>query len=202
MGAEVWALLQHRDALLLLTSHVIGAGGRGLGVATIYVPLYLSQSFHVDEVQLGVLLTIMMAGSVIGPLIAGPLSDRIGRKPVLLGDYVMACLCFAGLMSVGGTSWALPFVLALMGIAAYSEGALMQTALADVADKASIDMLFGLYFTVGSLIGAPWAVLIGALVDGYGFGAAFVAMAASQVAAALVLLPVRLRHPLRVAPSH
>jgi predicted MFS family arabinose efflux permease len=44
LGAEVWALLTHRDALLLLASHVIGAGGRGLGVATIYVPLYLSQS--------------------------------------------------------------------------------------------------------------------------------------------------------------
>ena len=31
-----------------------------------------------------------MAGSVIGPLIAGPLSDRMGRKPVLLGDYLVA----------------------------------------------------------------------------------------------------------------
>ena len=35
---EVWALLRHRDALLLMASHVIGAGGRGLGVATLYVP--------------------------------------------------------------------------------------------------------------------------------------------------------------------
>jgi FSR family fosmidomycin resistance protein-like MFS transporter len=107
IGAEVWALLKHREALLLLTSHVIGAGGRGLGVATIYVPLYLSQSLHVDEVQLGILLTILMAGSVIGPLVAGPLSDRLGRKPVLLGDYVVACLCFAGLMSVGVDGYAL-----------------------------------------------------------------------------------------------
>jgi FSR family fosmidomycin resistance protein-like MFS transporter len=203
IGAEVWALLTHREALLLLTSHVIGAGGRGLGVATIYVPLYLSQSLQVDEVQLGILLTIMMVGSVVGPLIAGPLSDRIGRKPVLLGDYAIACLCFVGLLAVGGSgsSWALPVVLAVTGIAVYSEGALMQTALADVADKTSMDMLFGLYFTVGAAIGAPWAVLIGVLVDGYGFGAAFIAMAASQVLAALVLLPVRLRRPLHAAPS-
>jgi MFS transporter, FSR family, fosmidomycin resistance protein len=204
IGAEVWALLRHREALLLLTSHVIGAGGRGLGVATIYVPLYLSQSLQVDEVQLGILLTIMMAGSVVGPLIAGPLSDRIGRKPVLLGDYALACLCFAGLLAVGGSgsSWALPVVLTVTGIAVYSEGALMQTALADVADRTSMDMLFGLYFTVGAAIGAPWAVLIGLLVDGYGFAAAFIAMAASQVLAALVLLPVRLRRALHAAPSH
>jgi FSR family fosmidomycin resistance protein-like MFS transporter len=202
LGAEVWALLKQRDALLLLTSHVVGAGGRGLGVATIYVPLYLSQTLHVDEVQLGILLTIMMVGSVVGPLIAGPLSDRMGRKPVLLGDYAIACLSFAGLLAIGGSPWALPIVLTVTGIAVYSEGALMQTALADVADKTSMDMLFGLYFTVGSAIGAPWAFLIGALVDGYGFAAAFAAMAASQVLAALVLLPVRLRRPFRAIPSH
>jgi MFS transporter, FSR family, fosmidomycin resistance protein len=202
LGAEVWALLKHRDALLLMTSHVIGAGGRGLGVATIYVPLYLSQTLQVNEVQLGILLTIMMAGSVIGPLIAGPLSDRMGRKPVLLGDYALACLCFAGLLTVSGNSWTLPAVLTVTGIAVYSEGALMQTALVDVADKTSMDMLFGLYFTVGSAIGAPWAFLIGALVDSYGFAAAFAAMAASQVLAALVLLPVHLRRTFRAVPAH
>ena len=201
LGAEVWALLKHRDALLLLTSHIIGAGGRGLGVATIYIPLFLSQKLHVNEMQLGILLTIMLAGSVIGPLIAGPLSDRMGRKPVLLGDYVLACLCFVGLIAVGGSSWTLPVVLTVTGIAVYSEGALMQTALADVANKTSMEMLFGLYFTVGSAIGAPWALLIGALVDGYGFAAAFAAMAVSQVLAALVLIPVRLRRPVLAVPS-
>jgi MFS transporter, DHA1 family, multidrug resistance protein len=139
---------------------------------------------------------------VIGPLIAGPLSDRMGRKPVLLGDYAVACLSFAGLLAVGGSSWLLPAVLAVTGIAVYSEGALMQTALADVADKTSMEMLFGLYFTVGSAIGAPWALLLGILVDGYGFAAAFAAMAVSQVLAALVLLPVRLRQTAHATPAH
>jgi MFS family permease len=202
LGGEILALLKHRDALLLLTSHVIGAGGRGLGVATIYVPLFLSQRLQVNEVQLGILLTIMMAGSVIGPLLAGPLSDRMGRKPVLVGDYMIACLCFAGLLAIGGGSWALPVLLAVTGIAVYSEGALMQTALADVADRMSMEMLFGLYFTVGSAIGAPWAFLIGVLVDRYGFAAAFAAMAISQVLAALVLIPIRLHQPVRAAPAH
>jgi sugar phosphate permease len=78
----------------------------------------------------------------------------------------------------------------------------MQTALADVADRTSMEMLFGLYFTVGSAIGAPWAFLIGLLVDSYGFAAAFAAMGISQVLAALVLIPVRLHQPGRAAPAH
>ena len=201
LSAEVWGLLKHRDALLLLTSHVIGAGGRGLGVATIYIPLYISQALHVDEIRLGVLLTILMAGSVIGPLLAGPLSDRVGRKPVLLGDYAVACLSFAALLTVGSNAWALPVVLAVTGIAAYSEGAVMQTALADIADKTSMEMLFGLYFSIGSAIGAPWAVLVGMLVDRYGFTAAFAAMGASQVLAGLFILPVHVRRSLSPARS-
>ncbi len=80
-------------------------------------------------------------------------------------------------------------------------GAIMQTALADVADKTSIDMLFGLYFTLGSAIGAPWALLLGMLVDGYGFPAAFAAMGGSQVLAALFVLPVRLRRGLQPVPA-
>jgi hypothetical protein len=40
------------------------------------------------------------------------------------------------------------------------------------------------------------------LVDSYGFAAAFAAMAVSQVLAALVLIPVRLRQPVRAVPSH
>jgi MFS transporter, FSR family, fosmidomycin resistance protein len=193
---EVWALLRHRDALLLMISHVIGAGGRGLGVATLYVPLYLSNTLHLQDHpgRLGQLVTIMMVGSVVGPLLAGLLSDRIGRKPVLLVDAMIASACYVGLLFVAHQSWSLLALLIITGLAIYSEGALMQTALADVADKTSIDMLFGLYFTIGAVIGAPWAALLGWLIDQYGFPVAFVVMAGSQLLAGLCVLPVRLRH--------
>jgi MFS family permease len=45
-------------------------------------------------------------------------------------------------------------------------------------------------------------ILIGALVDGYGFASAFAAMGASQVLAALVLLPAHLRRTVYAAPNH
>ena len=78
----------------------------------------------------------------------------------------------------------------------------MQTALADVAGKTSIEMLFGLYFTIGAIMGAPWALLLGKLVDVYGFPVAFMVMGASQIAAGLCILPVRLRHGRSAAVAH
>jgi MFS family permease len=201
VGPELWALLHQRDAVLLLLSHVIGAGGRGFSVATLYVPLYLSQTLNMDQVQLGGLLTIMMIGSVVGPLLAGPLSDRLGRKPILLLDALIACLCFAGLLLVGAYPWALIAVLVVTGLAVYSEGPVMQTALAEVADKTSMEMLFGLYFTIGAVMSAPWALVLGALVDKYGFPVAFVVMGASQIVAGLCILPVRVRHRRAAVPT-
>ncbi len=201
MRTELLGLLRHRDALLLLLANILGAGGRGLSVATLYVPLYLSQMLGVDQVRLGGLLTLMMIGSVVGPLLAGVVSDRVGRKPVLLVDYVFAVLCFGGLMFVGSSPWALPFVLILTGIAVYSEGAVLQTALADVADKTSMDMLFGLYFAIGAAMAAPWAVLLGKVVDLYGFHAAFVVMGISQLLAGLCVLPARLRREVTPAQA-
>lgn len=201
LRAELLGLLHHRDALLLLLANILGAGGRGLSVATLYVPLYLSQALGVDQIHLGGLLTLMMIGSVVGPLLAGTLSDRVGRKPVLLVDYVFAVLCFGGLMLVGAHLWTLPFVLILTGIAVYSEGAVLQTALADVADKTSVDMLFGLYFTIGAAIAAPWALLLGKVVDLYGFQAAFALMGLSQILAGLCILPARLRRQSALAQA-
>jgi MFS family permease len=200
LWGEVGALLRHRDALLLMASHVIGAGGRGLGVATLYVPLYLSKTLHLqdDPGRLGQLVTVMMVGSVVGPLLAGALSDRVGRKPVLVIDAMIACACYIGLLMVGAQPWAVLAVLTVTGIALYSEGSLMQTALADVADKTSMDMLFGLYFSIGAAIGAPWAALLGLLIDQYGFTVGFSVMAGSQLLAGLCVLPVRLRRAQRV----
>ena len=82
----------------------------------------------------------------------------------LLRVYALAASSWSG-----AHPWALIAVLVLTGLAVYSEGPVMQTALADVAGKTSMEMLFGLYFTIGAIMGAPWALVLGTLVDVYGF---------------------------------
>lgn len=53
-----------------------------------------------------------------------------------------------------------------------------------------------------NLVWSPLQLGFGDLLDGYGFAAAFAAIAVFQVLAALVLIPVRLRQTVRAVPSH
>jgi MFS family permease len=67
----------------------------------------------------------------------------------------------------------------------------LQAYLADRAEGPLRDVAFAVYFTCAFGIGAFWAFVVGSLVDSVGYPPAFGLMAASYVAAALLLLAVR-----------
>lgn len=185
------APLRHRGVLLVIAASVIAAGGRGLGIVTKYVPLYLQGPVRLPPATVSVLYTVLLAGSVVGPLAAGRLSDRLGRRRVLYLSYIAAALFTALLVAV--TSGAAPSValivveLALMGLVIYAEAPLLQAYLIDQAPDGERDAALGWYFTIAYSLGSVWDAILGALIDHAGFVAAFALMAASYLAAMAVL---------------
>ena len=182
---------------IVIGAQASAAGGRGLGAMATFVPLYLSQELGLSVMSTGALFTVLMLGSVVGPTLAGFVSDRIGaRKPVLLTAYAASTLTTVLLLNVGAAgSWLLPVVLFVLGSVVYAESPMLQSVTADATEDENPDMVFGLYHTIGFGAGAVWAAALGFLVEGFGFRATFYVMAASYVAAALWILP------LRAAPS-
>jgi len=197
LGRETWAILSHRDIRLVIGAQASAAGGRGLGAMATFVPLYLSQELGLSVMSTGALFTVLMLGSVVGPTLAGFVSDRIGaRKPVLLTAYAASTLTTVILLNLGAAgSWLLPVVLFVLGSVVYAESPMLQSVTADATEDENPDMVFGLYHTIGFGAGAVWAAALGFLVEAFGFRAALYVMAASYVAAALWILP------LRAAPS-
>ncbi len=189
--AGALAPLRHRGVLLVIAASVIAAGGRGLGIVTKYVPLYLQGPVRLPPATVSVLYTVLLAGSVVGPLAAGRLSDRLGRRRVLYLSYIAAALFTALLVAV--TSGAAPSValivveLALMGLVIYAEAPLLQAYLIDQAPDGERDAALGWYFTIAYSLGSVWDAILGALIDHAGFVAAFALMAASYLAAMAVL---------------
>lgn len=196
LGRETLALLRNRNFRLIIGSQASGAG-RGLGIVITFVPLYLSQELGLTVVNTGFLFTLMLIGSVVGPMLAGFISDRLGaRKSVLIISYLASTLVTLLLVHLGGAgTWLLSVVLFILGCVVFAESPMLQSLATDSTEAFSQDIVFGVYYTLGFGAGALWAIIIGALVDHLGFRPAFYVMAASYVVAALWILPLRLTRP-------
>jgi MFS family permease len=185
------APLRNRAIIIVIVASIIAAGGRGLGVLTTYVPLYLTRKVSLPLNIVAILFTLLLVGSVVGSLGAGRLSDRLGRIPMLLLSYGTAAAFFILLPILAQNHaplWLLTLEIALLGLTAYAESPLLQALLADVAPARDRDGAFAWYFTLAFGLGSLWGTIMGAVIDRAGFEIAFVIMAASYVAASVILL--------------
>jgi MFS family permease len=190
--------LHNRTLVIIMVVSIVAAGGRGLGNVTTYVPLYLQNVLHLNSSVISILFTILLLGSVLGPLLGGRLSDMVGRRLMLLvfyGSSALTTLFFLVVASPGMPFWLIPLALILMGFAVYAESPLLQAYLADEASPAIRDTAFGLYFALAFGVGSVWSAILGLLIDHFGFDAAFLTMAVSYVAAGLLLLLIREKKP-------
>ncbi len=188
---EIKQILSGRTVLLIFAASIVAAGGRGLGVIMSYVPLYLRNGLNLDAPYVGVLFTVLMVGSVAGPLIAGRLSDLYGRRALLFATYILATISTTVLSFLTGNSWLMPVVMLVLGCASYAESPILQTFIADASRYGSRDLAFGLYFAIISVAGSLWTALLGYLVDTQGFVFAFHIMALSYIVAGLLIIPTR-----------
>jgi DHA1 family tetracycline resistance protein-like MFS transporter len=142
---------------------------------------------------------------VFGPIV-GALSDRYGRRPVLLVSLVVMCLDYL-LMAVAGSIWLLLAARIIGGITAATQS----TATAFIADITPPERKAARFGLVGAAFGAGFVLgpVIGGLLGEMGTRAPFVAAAALAGANALLgflVLPEtvtdRTRRPFRLARAN
>lgn len=178
-----------KAAMLVVIASTVSAAGRGLGVLTAFVPLYLKSGAHLPTVTVGIIYTLMTIGGVIGPLAAGWLSDIVGRKGVLIAAYLGGAVMLGLFVQHYSSVWILAVVSLLLGTLAFSESPLIQSLFSDTVGHKQARSAFGIFFAIAYGVGALWMAVIGFLIDQYGFQTAFYAMAASFLASALLISP-------------
>ncbi len=191
------AVLHDRNTLLVYLSAVIGGGGRGLGVLNIFVPLYLAVVIGLDPTTVALMYTVLVVGSVPAPVIAGWLSDRFGRKPLIIGAYAGGAVSLVLFIAAGSNVPMLWLSIVLLSIFNFVESPQLQALLSDITPPALRDASFSAYFTLAFGVGSLWIVLYGAVIDvlgeASGLSISFALMALAFVLAGLVVLPIRLR---------
>ena len=192
-------VLADRNLRWLFLTSVLGGGGRGLGVVNLFVLIYLTRVLGFDDATSGLMYGALIVFSVPMPLLAGWLSDRWGRKPLIIGAYLGGAIGFGVFIFAGSSLVWLWAGIVLMGLFSFAESPQLQALLADIAPPATRDASYALYFTlafgVGSLWTAVYGIVIGALGEPIGVPVVFGLMAASFLAAALATLPIRTDDP-------
>ncbi|MGH2463257.1 MAG: MFS transporter [Candidatus Limnocylindria bacterium] len=189
--AQVRQVLRRGDLMRILGAAVVSAGGRGLDIAAPFLLLYFRGPLGIDEATVLWLYALLLVGAVVGPVLAGILSDRYGRRRTLIVYYLLSAVGIVAVVLAGGNLLFLAPLLLPFGTAVFSEGPVLQAFMADRAVGPLRDVAFSIYFTAAFGIGALWAIVIGSIVAGAGYVPAFVVMAVSYVAGAALISSVR-----------
>jgi MFS family permease len=173
---------------------VFGGGGRGLGTANLFSLLYLTHVLKLPEATTNLMYAALIVLSVPMPLVAGWLSDRLGRRPTIIGAYLGGALGFVVFITAGSSLLGLWAGIAIMGLFAFAESPQLQALLADAVPTGIRDVAFALYFTLAFGVGSLWVAVYGAIIEAVGETAGlpivFGLMAGAFLAAAAVMWPV------------
>ena len=142
---------------------------------------------------------MLQFGGLFGPLLMGWLSDRVSRKGILLLSLVLATLTTWSLAVIAAPGPLLLLNLLAYGMVVNSRLVITQALVADSAIGAgqTADAAFSLYFFVGFISAPIWTLIIGWIMETYGFTIGFSAMAVTYVAAIGLIAFIRDTTPSR-----
>jgi len=171
---------------------MVGAAGRGTGINLTYLVPFFMERFDVTAPVGGLFLTVLQGAGLVGPLAIAWVSDRLGRRAIV----TQVTLLLSAVMTVWlayQTSLGPLFYLNLIlyGSVVEARGSLTQTMISDFAPDDLTDAAFSIYFFVGFISGPIWTLIIGYVMEHYGFTEAFYIAAATYIAGMLLLLFVK-----------
>lgn len=145
----------------------------------------LSNEFGVSPASSSISLSISTAMLAVGLLFTGPLSDAIGRKPVMVTALLLAACC--SLLSTMMTSWhGILIMRALIGLSLSGVAAVGMTYLSEEIHPSFVAFSMGLYISGNSIGGMSGRLLTGVFTDFFGWRVALAVISGFALAAAIM----------------
>ena len=186
----VLSLLRNRGLMLISVS----SGFRIMtqnGLLT-FLPVYLAYELGYSPWAVGLAMTVLQIMGFIASPVGGYLSDRIGRKKIVMASFGMTAVVVIA-MALAGRTPAFIFVVAILGFFLYATRAVIQAWTIEETPRHLAGTGIGLVFTLQGLGAAISPTIFGLIADNYDIFTAFYFLAGTVIVAncLIVFMPNR-----------
>ncbi len=136
---------------------------------TIYLPTYLTGKDQTIWIA-GISLSVLQFSGAAGTFLAGPISDKLGRKRVLLITSIINPLLFMLFINTSGV-FVFP-VLILTGFFLFTSGPVILALVHDINSEHG-SFINGVYMTINFLFGSIMTLIVGIMADKIGMDSTY-----------------------------
>jgi DHA1 family multidrug resistance protein-like MFS transporter len=168
---------------VVLASTLEAAMYVGYGAFLGFFPIY-GRKIGINDAQIALVMGIQLATTMLAKPLSGKLSDRLGRKPMILAGLF---LCAATLPLIPNVTslWLLFPVSALFGLGVAIVTPSTTALVADLVKAGQMGSAMGVFGTIWDIGEALGPILAGILIASLGYSPAFALIASLMMAAAL-----------------
>jgi predicted MFS family arabinose efflux permease len=163
-------LLSNETLILLCASSVFRSMTQGGLMA--FLPLYLARELDYPPIWIGAVMAALQIAGFIAAPISGNLSDRVGRRQIMLSSMLVTAVIIVGMIFVG-QSTAFVFLIAFLGFFFFSIRAVLQAWLLDATPPHMGGSSIGTLFAIQALGSSIGPLVCGLIADRYGLPATF-----------------------------
>lgn len=181
-----------KDVTLWRVNLVGGLRGMCYQAYTTFLPLYLAEELGFDSKGVGFHLGLLFAVGVFASPVMGYLSDRVGRKNVLVPTLVGLTL-LSVVLALYGRGPALTAIIFALGLFLRSDYSLLSAIVLDVVGHHVATTTLGIMSFTRFVIAAISPLIAGVLYKGMGMQAVLYYIAGIYALAAVLLWTTRLK---------
>ena len=183
---EILGVMKNKT-LMIVASATLSEFIMTNGLIMTIVPLFMRGTLGFSLADVGYVMGVRSLGFVVAMFVMGSISDRVGRRPVLMFGLAATAILVT-VMSVFSTFLTMAAVICVIGFtsgAIWIVGPVISAEAVEQSQRGAAIGVYRTFFDLGSLLGP---ILMTAVMTGYGVKQCF------YVAAALLLLNVPLTY--------
>ncbi len=181
-------ILRARSVLLLaLTAGFRSMAQNGI---IVFLPLYLVHGLAFNPAQTGGTIMLMQISGLVAGLIAGILSDRLGRRPVILCGLSATTVVILAATFITDAAVYIGCV-SVLGFVLFALRPVIQSWMLDLTPQEMGGSATSMLFGAQSLMSATVPIAGGIIADLYGLQTVFYCLAIFMLIANLCVLPLR-----------